>query len=147
MARYSTSKSSSDSSSDESRDLVNLHSTSEEEEEVVAEAPIVAIEEEDGSDIGDGNADNFPAILLSLDFEEESEGSDSNGRNIDNFLFVPPGFSSMLRYKKPRIPPFPPIEIVSDNESSEDTRSEASSSSGNGRDSGVEQDKVDFRCS
>jgi len=122
---------------------VNRHSTSEEEE--VAEAPAVTVEEEDGNDIDDGNVDNFSAIPLPPGFEEEPEGSDS--RNVDNFPAVPLGFSPPLRYKKPRIPPFPPVEIVSDDDKEEDddewskdTGSEASSSSGNGGGNDVEQD-------
>ena len=144
MARYNTSESSSDLSRDESGDSVNRHSANEEEE--VAEAPVVVVEEKDGSDIDGGNVDNFPAIPLPLGFEEEPECSDSDGRNIDNFPTIPLGFSLMLHYKKPRIPPFLLVEIVSDddeeddNESSKDTRLEASNSSGNGRGSGVEQD-------
>ena len=54
MARYSTSESSSDLSSDESRDSVNCHSASEEEVEV-AEVPAFAVEEKDDSDINGGN--------------------------------------------------------------------------------------------
>jgi len=109
MARDSTSE----SSSDESRDLANRHSASEEEEEEeVAEAPVVAIKEADGSDIDGGNVDNFPALLLPPGFKEEPEGSDRDGRNVDNCPAVLPGFSPMPRYKKPRIPPFPLIAIV-----------------------------------
>ena len=112
----------------------------------MVEAPAVAVQEEDGSDIDGGNVDNFPTVPLPPGFEEP-EGSDSNGGNVDNFPAVPPSFSPMPRYKKPRIPSFPPNEIVSDDdeeedddESSEDTGSEASSSSGNGGGSGIEQD-------
>jgi len=117
MARYNTSESSSDLSRDESGDSVNRHSANEEEE--VAEAPVVVVEEKDGSDIDGGNVDNFPAI--------------------------PPGFSPTSCYKKRRNPPSPPIEFVSDeeeedDESSNDTMLEASSSSSHGEGNGVEQD-------
>ena len=113
----------------------------------MVEAPAVAVQEEDGSDIDGGNVDNFPAVPLLSGFEEEPEGSDSNDGNVDNFLAVLPGFSPTPRYKKPRIPPFPPVEIVSDDdeeeeddESSEDTRSKTSSSSSNGGGCRIEQD-------
>ena len=106
MARYNTSE----SSNDESGDSSNRHSASEEEE--VAEKPVVTIEEEDNSDINGGNVDNFPTVLLPSGVKEEPEGSDRDGRNVDNCPAVLPGFSPMPRYKKPRIPPFPLIAIV-----------------------------------
>jgi hypothetical protein len=54
MARYSTSESSSDSSSNKSGDSTNRHNASE---------------EEDGCDIDGGNVDNFLVVLLPLGFE------------------------------------------------------------------------------
>ena len=111
----------------------------------MVEAPAVTVQEEDGSDIDGGNVDNFPTVPLPPGFKEEPEGSDSNDGNVDNVPTVRPGFSPTPRYKKPRIPPFPPIAIMSnddeekdDDESNKDTGSEASSS-GNGGGSGVDQ--------
>ena len=112
---------------------------------VVGEALVVAIEEEDGSDIDGGNIDNFPIVPLGF---KEPEGSDSDGGNVDNFPAIPSGFSLTPCYKKCRNHPSLPIEFVSDDdkeeveddELSDDTMSEASSSSSNGEGNNIEQD-------
>jgi hypothetical protein len=73
------------------------------------------------------------------------QGRDSDGGNVDNFPTVLPGFSLMPCYKKHKIPPFRLVKIMSNDEDEEEddkdeltdeTVSEASSTSGNG--SGVE---------
>jgi hypothetical protein len=58
------------------------HNTSKSSSEEVVEAPIVAAEEEDGSDIDGGNVDNFPTVPLPPGFEEDPEGSDSDSGTL-----------------------------------------------------------------